>query len=394
LAHVLNLIVKDILSELGSGNRAEANTACDSLGDGGSYTAKSALDKLRVLALWVQRSPQRKQQWKDICNIHNLRDKLIQYDVDTQWNSTYRMVMDGLKAREQVTKFIQLQTTFPPFVPEDWLRLKQIAKVLSKFDSFTLEVSKNAPQISMVLPMYYELHELLHEASDGSGDFADLDPDVIAAIKKGLKKYEKYYDFMDACDIYYITTILDPRIKGSLILQELSDGDAAKDIITNIRLSLQQRYSLLHPTTAALPADTAREFTSESSTTIGSRLFQKLHLQQQPQVSDIDRYFDRHLEYSDASNAKDPMWVCEWWRRHRYDYPRMAAAARDYLAIPASGVDVERLFNKGRDILGIRRKSLKAKTIRMLMLLDHEYCNTSKQLEMLEAFEDSGSDSD
>jgi hypothetical protein len=76
----------------------------------------------------------------------------------------------------------------------------------------------------------------------------------------------------------------------------------------NICLSLQQRYPLL----AALPADTARESTSESSTTIESRLFQKLHSQQQPQVSDIDRYFDRHLEYGDASNAKDPMWVCEW----------------------------------------------------------------------------------
>jgi hypothetical protein len=128
------------------------------------------------------------------------------------------MVMDGLKAQEQVTKFSQLQTAFPPFVPENWLRLKQIAKVLSKLDSFTSEVSKNAPQISMVLPMHYELHELLYEASDRSGDFSDLDPDVSAAINKGLKKYEKYYDFMDACDIYYTTAILDLRIKGSLIL--------------------------------------------------------------------------------------------------------------------------------------------------------------------------------
>lgn len=51
----------------------------------------------------------------------------------------------------------------------------------------------------------------------------------------------------------------------------------------------------------------------------------------------------------------------------------MAAAARDYLAIPASKVSVERLFNKGRDVLGVRRFSMKGETLRILMLLDDVY---------------------
>jgi hypothetical protein len=55
------------------------------------------------------------------------------------------------------------------------------------------------------------------------------------------------------------------------------------------------------------------------------------------------------------------------------EYPRMAAAARDYLAIPASEVPVERIFNIGRDILGIRRHSMNSETMRMLMLLDNRH---------------------
>jgi hypothetical protein len=51
----------------------------------------------------------------------------------------------------------------------------------------------------------------------------------------------------------------------------------------------------------------------------------------------------------------------------------MAAAARDYLAILASEVSVERLFNAGRDVLGVRRYSMKAETMRILMLLDDVY---------------------
>ncbi|KAH8799815.1 hypothetical protein F5884DRAFT_811315 [Xylogone sp. PMI_703] len=49
----------------------------------------------------------------------------------------------------------------------------------------------------------------------------------------------------------------------------------------------------------------------------------------------------------------------------------MARAARDYLAIPTSEVDVEHMFNSERDILGIRRFAMKGETLgRLLKLKD------------------------
>ena len=47
----------------------------------------------------------------------------------------------------------------------------------------------------------------------------------------------------------------------------------------------------------------------------------------------------------------------------------MCQVARDYLAILAGEVDVERLFSAGRDLIGIRRHSLSIETIRALMIL-------------------------
>ena len=47
----------------------------------------------------------------------------------------------------------------------------------------------------------------------------------------------------------------------------------------------------------------------------------------------------------------------------------MAQAARDYLAIPSSEADIERLFSLGRDILGIQRFSMGMDTMRALVLL-------------------------
>jgi hypothetical protein len=57
---IINLTVKDILSDFKeSSNRAEANKASDNLRDGSYFAPETALDKFRILALWIQRSQRR-----------------------------------------------------------------------------------------------------------------------------------------------------------------------------------------------------------------------------------------------------------------------------------------------------------------------------------------------
>jgi len=48
----------------------------------------------------------------------------------------------------------------------------------------------------------------------------------------------------------------------------------------------------------------------------------------------------------------------------------MASVARAVLAIPCGSVSVERLFNGGKDMIGLRRYSLRGETFRILMLLN------------------------
>ena len=61
--------------------------------------------------------------------------------------------------------------------------------------------------------------------------------------------------------------------------------------------------------------------------------------------------------------------MLEWWRNNALQFPHMAQVARAVLAIPASEVDVERLFCGGRDLLGIRRSLMSGETMRILTLL-------------------------
>jgi hypothetical protein len=56
----------------------------------------------------------------------------------------------------------------------------------------------------------------------------------------------------------------------------------------------------------------------------------------------------------------------------RDSMPQMAAAARDFLAIPASEVAVERLFSRAGDLIGDRRGPINGETMRILMLMEED----------------------
>ena len=85
---------------------------------------------------------------------------------------------------------------------------------------------------------------------------------------------------------------------------------------------------------------------------------------------DIERYFNS-LGVNFVLNEKEcqVQWVLNWWKEHKQEFPLMFAVARDYLPILGAEVDVERLFNIARDILGLRRMSMSAETLRALILL-------------------------
>ncbi|KAK9371707.1 uncharacterized protein V1513DRAFT_434415 [Lipomyces chichibuensis] len=130
---------------------------------------------------------------------NRLKDKFIEYCVESRWNSTHRMLRDAFEANK---KRIENQTHLPPFTTEDWKYLQQIEAFLAKFEEFTLVVSQRQPQIRLTLPIYYEVHDILDDAAAGENEFSCLHSEIAAAASAGLKKFQKYYDLMDGQDSY------------------------------------------------------------------------------------------------------------------------------------------------------------------------------------------------
>ncbi|KAK9310863.1 hypothetical protein V1524DRAFT_412297, partial [Lipomyces starkeyi] len=158
---------------------------------------------------------------------------------------------------------------------------------------------------------------LLDDASERSRQFSAIDKDIAAAVKNGLRKYKKYYTFIDAMDTYYPALILDPRVKGGLILQELrDDDDSGRLILQAIRNELHLAYQVTEPAVTELHPPPIYGGDDD----LESRMLRRLRPADSPKVSDIDRYFDTVRVV--VSDTKQPNWLCDWWRRNKDEYPQ------------------------------------------------------------------------
>jgi hypothetical protein len=359
-AHILNLVMKAILKSLYASSHKEA---CDLLNDVAKQSWKkikvpsSPIAKLRILVLWIARSPQRIQKWDNRPGC----TKAINYDVDTRWNSTFIMIERAEECRRQLEDTVndELEIEALRLTSDDWRQLSDIKKILAPFNEYTEYISRDSPSIHMAARLYEELHSMLLAIRERRGDWKNLSAEATILVSDGISLLERYYDYVKCNDIYYIASILDPRIKTKW-LKMLPDGEK---IIVRIRAFLKKAYpAQKKPTSTALSAN------------YKSLEYRFLEAFQPTQYdiseSDIDQYFDTPtISTGFDPNQSQTEFIRNWWKANKLEFPCMAKVAQDHLAIPAAEVDVERLFNGGRDILGIRRFSMNGRTLGTLLRL-------------------------
>jgi len=61
--------------------------------------------------------------------------------------------------------------------------------------------------------IYIELQAMLIKASKKQAPFQNLDYNLVHAVEASIKKFKEYIDFIKSNDIYFLATLLDPRVK-------------------------------------------------------------------------------------------------------------------------------------------------------------------------------------
>jgi hypothetical protein len=356
LAHIINLIVRSLLEELKCGFMKEANQYLDFPDDD---HIMSAVMKVRSLALYVSGSPKRKQEWLKLVPEDESK-KFIQYEVDTRWNSTYHMIQDAIKLQGIIQTYTrQYKLHNFKLTTQDIDNLFELSTILSRFDYLTNLLSTPDGEAGIInsLEVYYQLNDLLMDIKEKNRGMNENNSNLVCnAIEEAMTKYQKYYNIMEDCDAYYISAVLHPRFKAKWLNYHLTANDY-QEIISFIKKSITDTYS------------NTRENTQESAIRVTNErtLMGFMNRSGNRTTNDVESYFS--LDVINSGDDYSFKWVLQWWRENQSLYPVMVQAARDYLPIPSTSVSIERQFNNGRDIIGLRRYSLSTESYRELMLL-------------------------
>ncbi|KAG8712921.1 Zinc finger BED domain-containing protein 1 [Ceratobasidium sp. 394] len=170
--------------------------------------------------------------------------------------------------------------------------------------------------------------------------------------------------------IYSPLSVLDPRFKESLftsggpLTTELFSDSWVDDCANALRDTCNEFYNVTEPTssTESTEAPQAEELDVWDDFSRAWRAQLPACAFEAPASSSLSAEIAAYLKEGLTTMA-----LLAWWRLNAHRFPRLAAMARDFLCIPGTSVAVERVFSAGRDLIGVRRASLSAETIRMLM---------------------------
>ncbi len=333
LAHVINLVCKDVLNDLKAGTATEAKALLDRLDKQHKHNryripmdnSRSAIAKVRLLNLWILRSSAREQDWGKL-----RRSRKPIYDVDTRWNSAFDMITQYLELEAEYNDFcnthpqvkcLQLSNT-------EVVSLAQLANVLAPFKEHTLRVSQAMPSIARSLEIYWDLEDLLNNVTSGSGRYSELDQSVRTAFQKGKAKHLKYVRKVEKFTMVYAAHILDPRCKTALItdmMQSKADG-----IITAVKQYFKTEWpeTVVIGTSATTSSSAAGELPQIRPVDISIARWKAIQNQREqdtaaeaiPLQSELDRWIaSPPLAWGTIDS---PDWVRLWWKNHHAEWPQ------------------------------------------------------------------------
>ena len=195
------------------------------------------------------------------------------------------MLENAIKQRPALQDFI---SNYPElkhlkFDTEQWKCLTQIRDLLLPFEEITRQVSRDEPTLSMIPSLYVKMEKLLKSIINKEGDYASFNTSLVTAATKGYEKFKEYYNSMKKNDIYWVTCVLDPRIKTKWLKRNIPEAD---EIIGRIKGYLKRAY----PVKPELPSQ-SREISQKKKKSLAYEYLEEYGASVAVE-DDIDRYFD------------------------------------------------------------------------------------------------------
>ncbi|KIJ41802.1 hypothetical protein M422DRAFT_171816, partial [Sphaerobolus stellatus SS14] len=272
--------------------------------------------------------PQNRQKWMEEISMSRRDEdgdlteilRMLILDVRTRWASTHQMLHKltlSLDYRSEIDSFVAKNKDIRQYelAANDWDAIALATGWLKAFRSATTQMSATKHTT------YSSQHAVLKGLQDHIAEQIRLlpaatSPKVCEALIACHRKLSDYLFKIDMSPYPIWSMLLDPRINYKDLLDDHVNEEELLDHIKDCKRSLESHYTAFYA----------------------------------GKVSSI---------------TKAP----QWWGARRAQFPNLSYLARDLMSIPGSAVAVERIFSSGRDVISLRRASLKPDTIRTLMLV-------------------------
>ncbi|KAM0919854.1 hypothetical protein ACQ4PT_007997 [Festuca glaucescens] len=274
---------------------------------------------IKAFVLAVKLSPQLEEDfYKCAVECGLPKNKGLQLDVQTRWNSTYYMLRDALFYRKAFDRLHEIdKKKFDKFAPTaaEWEMALTLCRCLKKFDDLTKLLS-----VAFFLDPRYK--------------------------RTGIEHYMR-------------------KVHGDLLYR----GKVEELLVVVKRMYLAYASKYSQSTTASNSTATAQEHATDFMEEDEDDYFQS---QQGTHVSyegdtdtDLEKYMAETLKL--LKDAFDKFDILSWWKTHQDVYPVLSMLARDVLTIQVSTVASESAFSAGGRVIDPFRSRLDPQVVEALI---------------------------
>lgn len=304
-------------------------------------------------------------------------------DVETRWNSTYDMLVRAYQQRGALSDtFYRHKDKYLinlDLSEKDWACIEQLIEILQPLKEATLLASRNGESmmVTNVIPVYQyateELEDFLKKFNDEAEENGTEVQDISIGLEAAIVKLNHYYDMVSP--MIGIALILDPTMKEKHLRESLGWEIGWVDSVMMNFYSSFNFYREKATHLAPPPQPTAEVETSRFAG------FEKHQRKKRVRV-DGPGAVEEYISYFNEPIAPAGTNILEFWKvsqfklnansfckAKQFQYPILAAMAKDYLTVQASSVSAERAFSSGTDLVTADRCRLTGKTIEMTQFL-------------------------
>ncbi|CAA7024760.1 unnamed protein product [Microthlaspi erraticum] len=285
---------------------------------------KDVINKIRDSVKHVKTSENHEDRFVELKEqLQVPSDKVLSLDDQTQWNTTYKMLVAASELKEV---FYCLETSDPdykhPPLADNWRQVEALCTFLKPLyeAASTLQSTENPSAVTF-------FHEVWKTQSDLSRAIGGEDPYVAGIAKTMKEKVDKYW--RDCSLVLAMAVVMDPRFKMKLVefsFSKIFGEDAGKNIKTvddGIHELFSEYMAVLLPLNPASDggkADGLSDFDTYIMETTGQNL-----------KSELDQYLDETL-----LPRVQEFDVLDWWKQNKLKFPTLSKMARDILTVPVS----------------------------------------------------------